>query len=106
MANEFVITDLVDKKAVQQLKELRLEFDSTKGAYVALVKELAKSYSIPVSNYDDLTNKARLFEETQKKLIATEKKLANIQNEYKALLKNIAEETKKATKEALEQAKV
>lgn len=105
MANEFIITDVVDKKAVQQLKELRLEFDSTKGSYVALVKELAKSYSIPVSNYDDLTNKARLFEETQKKLIVTEKKLANIQNEYKALLKNIAEETKKATKEALEQAK-
>ena len=34
MANEYVITDVVDKKAVQQLKELRLEFDSTKGSYV------------------------------------------------------------------------
>ncbi|WP_289481002.1 hypothetical protein, partial [Klebsiella pneumoniae] len=76
-----------------------------KKAYAELGKELAKSYSIPVSNYDDLTNKARLFEEIQKKLITTEKELANIQNEYKALLKNIAEETQKATKEALEQAK-
>ena len=52
-----------------------------------------------------MPNKARLFEEIQKKLITTEKELANIQNEYKALLKNIAEETQKATKEALEQAK-
>lgn len=105
MANEFVITDVVSDKALNQLTSLTNKFTEVKKAYAELGKELAKSYSIPVSNYDDLTNKARLFEEIQKKLIATEKELANIQNEYKALLKNIAEETQKATKEALEQAK-
>lgn len=105
MANEFVITDVVSDKALNQLTSLTNKFTEVKKAYAELGKELAKSYSIPVSNYDDLTNKARLFEETQKKLITTEKELANIQNEYKALLKNIAEETRKATKEALEQAK-
>ena len=105
MANEFVITDVVSDKALNQLTSLTNKFTEVKKAYAELGKELAKSYSIPVSNYDDLTNKARLFEETQKKLITTEKELANIQNEYKALLKNIAEETQKATKEALEQAK-
>lgn len=106
MANEFVITDVVRKEAFDQLDKLILKYNEAKGTYVAFTKELAKSYSIPVSNYDDLTNKARLFEETQKKLIATEKELNNIQNEYKTLLRNIAEETKKATKEALEQARV
>lgn len=105
MANEFVITDVVSDKALNQLTSLTNKFTEVKKAYAELGKELAKSYSIPVSNYDDLTNKARLFEEIQKKLITTEKELANIQNEYKALLKNIAEETQKATKEALEQAK-
>jgi TP901 family phage tail tape measure protein len=105
MANEFVITDVVSDKALNQLTSLTNKFTEVKKAYAELGKELAKSYSIPVSNYDDLTNKARLFEENQKKLITTEKELANIQNEYKALLKNIAEETQKATKEALEQAK-
>ena len=105
MANEFVITDVVRKEAFDQLDKLILKYNEAKGTYVAFTKELAKSYSIPVSNYDDLTNKARLFEETQKKLIATEKELNNIQNEYKTLLRNIAEETKKATKEALEQAR-
>lgn len=105
MANEFVITDVVSDKALNQLTSLTNKFTEVKKAYAELGKELAKSYSIPVSNYDDLTNKARLFEEIQKKLITTEKELANIQNEYKALLKNIAEETPKATKEALEQAK-
>lgn len=105
MANEFVITDVVSDKALNQLTSLTNKFTEVKKAYAELGKELAKSYSIPVSNYDDLTNKARLFEEIQKKLITTEKELANIQNEYKALLKNIAEETRKATKEALEQAK-
>ena len=105
MANEFVITDVVSDKALNQLTSLINKFTEVKKAYAELGKELAKSYSIPVSNYDDLTNKARLFEEVQKKLITTEKELANIQNEYKALLKNIAEETQKATKEALEQAK-
>lgn len=105
MANEFVITDVVSDKALNQLTSLTNKFTEVKKAYAELGKELAKSYSIPVSNYDDLTNKARLFEEIQKKLITTEKELANIQNEYKALLKNIAEETQKATKEALDQAK-
>lgn len=105
MANEFVITDVVSDKALNQLTSLTNKITEVKKAYAELGKELAKSYSIPVSNYDDLTNKARLFEEIQKKLITTEKELANIQNEYKALLKNIAEETQKATKEALEQAK-
>lgn len=105
MANEFVITDVVSDKALNQLTSLTNKFTEVKKAYAELGKELAKSYSIPVSNYDDLTNKARLFKEIQKKLITTEKELANIQNEYKALLKNIAEETQKATKEALEQAK-
>lgn len=105
MANEFVITDVVSDKALNQLTSLTNKFTEVKKAYAELGKELAKSYSIPVSNYDDLTNKARLFEEIQKKLITTEKELANVQNEYKALLKNIAEETQKATKEALEQAK-
>lgn len=105
MANEFVITDVVSDKALNQLTSLTNKFTEVKKAYAELGKELAKSYSIPVSNFDDLTNKARLFEEIQKKLITTEKELANIQNEYKALLKNIAEETQKATKEALEQAK-
>lgn len=105
MANEFVITDVVSDEALNQLTSLTNKFTEVKKAYAELGKELAKSYSIPVSNYDDLTNKARLFEEIQKKLITTEKELANIQNEYKALLKNIAEETQKATKEALEQAK-
>lgn len=105
MANEFVITDVVSKEALQQLTDLTNKFTEVKKAYEDLGKELAKSYSIPVANYDDLTNKARLFEETQKKLISTEKELSSIQNEYKSLLKNIAEETKKATKEALEQAK-
>lgn len=105
MANEFVITDLVSKEALQQLTNLTNKFTEVKKAYEDLGKELAKSYSIPVANYDDLTNKARLFEETQKKLISTEKELSSIQNEYKSLLKNIAEETQKATKEALKQAK-
>lgn len=105
MANEFVITDVVSKEASQQLTNLTNKFTEVKKAYKDLGKELAKSYNIPVANYDDLTNKARLFEETQKKLISTEKELSRIQNEYKSLLKNIAEETKKATKEALEQAK-
>lgn len=105
MANEFIITDVVSDEALNQLTSLTDKFTEVKKAYAELGKELAKSYRIPVSNYDDLTNKARLFEEIQKKLITTEKELANIQNEYKALLKNIAEETQKATKEALEQAK-
>lgn len=105
MANEFLITDVVSSKAIQDLNNLLDKFGNVKKEYSSLAQELAKGISIPVHNYDELTKKAKSFEEIQKKLSATEKELIQVQQEYKTLLKNVAEEVRKNTKEALEHAK-
>lgn len=105
MANDILITHLVDKKAVDELKSLQSEFKATLSEYSSLAQELAKGIKIPVHNYDELTKKAKSFEDIQNKLSDTEKELMRVQQEYKTLLKNVSEEVKKNTKEALEHAK-
>lgn len=96
MAKEFLITDVVDQKAIDQLSNLRDNFTSTKKEYTSLVTELAKGIKINVTNYDELTKKAKMFEEAQTRLSSVEKELSKIQQEHQNLLKKIAEDTQKA----------
>ena len=105
MANEFVITDVVDNKALQQLTNLNKAFTETQTKYTETATALAAGIKIPVNNFDELAKKAKSFEEIQKKLSDTEKELIKVQQEYKTLLNNVAEEVKKNTKEAFEHAK-
>ena len=44
MANEFVITDVVSKEALQQLTNLTNKFTEVKKAYEDLGKELRQDY--------------------------------------------------------------
>lgn len=92
MANEFVITDLVDKKAVQQLKELRLEFDSTKGSYVELAKELAQGVKTNPKTFDELSQKARNYTSLLEKLNKTQEKMASIQAKQLTVLRQVSQQ--------------
>lgn len=92
MANEFVITDLVDKKAVQQLRELRLEFDSTKGAYVALAKELAQGVKTNPKTFDELSQKARNYTSLLEKLNKTQENMASIQAKQLTVLRQVSQQ--------------
>ena len=92
MANEFIITDLVDKKAVQQLKELRLEFDSTKGSYVELAKELAQGVKTNPKTFDELSQKARNYTSLLEKLNKTQEKMASIQAKQLTVLRQVSQQ--------------
>lgn len=92
MANEFVITDLVDKKAVQQLKELRLEFDSTKGSYVELAKELAQGVKTNPKTFDELSQKARNYTSLLEKLNKTQENMASIQAKQLTVLRQVSQQ--------------
>lgn len=92
MANEFIITDLVDKKAVQQLKELRLEFDSTKGSYVALAKELAQGVKTDPKTFDELSQKARNYTSLLEKLNKTQENMASIQARQLTVLRQVSQQ--------------
>lgn len=92
MANEFIITDLVDKKAVQQLKELRLEFDSTKGSYVELAKELAQGVKTNPKTFDELSQKARNYTSLLEKLNKTQENMASIQAKQLTVLCQVSQQ--------------
>ena len=42
------ITDLVDEKAIQQLKDLQVEFATTRDKYVEIAKELVNGIKINI----------------------------------------------------------
>lgn len=92
MANEFIITDLVDKKAVQQLKDLRLEFDSTKESYVELAKELAQGVKTNPKTFDELSQKARNYTSLLEKLNKTQENMASIQAEQLIVLRQVSQQ--------------
>ena len=92
MANEFIITDLVDKKAVQQLKELRLEFDSTKGSYVELAKELAQGVKTNPKKFDELSQKASNYTSLLEKLNKTQENMASIQAKQLTVLRQVSQQ--------------
>lgn len=92
MANEFIITDLVDKKAVQQLKELRLEFDSTKGSYVEFAKELAQGVKTNPKTFDELSQKARNYTSLLEKLNKTQENMASIQAKQLTVLRQVSQQ--------------
>lgn len=92
MANEYVITDVVDKKAVQQLKELRLEFDSTKGSYVALAKELAQGVKTNPRTFDELSQKANNYTSLLEKLNKTQENMASIMAKQLVVLRQVSQQ--------------
>lgn len=92
MANEYVITDIVDKKAVQQLKELRLEFDSTKGSYVALAKELAQGVKTNPRTFDELSQKANNYTSLLEKLNKTQENMASIMAKQLVVLRQVSQQ--------------
>ena len=68
MANELRITDVVDAKAIADLKQLNEHLLQTKDNYVAVVESIGKGIGAPVKGFEDLKNKAKGYEEAMKQL--------------------------------------
>lgn len=92
MANEFVITDIVDKKAITQLKELSLEFDSVKGKYVEFAKVLASESGTNPKTFDELSQKARNYTSILEKLNKTQEDMASIQAKQLVVLRQVSQQ--------------
>ena len=92
MANEFVITDIVDKKAIRQLKELSLELDSVKGKYVEFAKVLASESGTNPKTFDELSQKARNYTSILEKLNKTQENMASIQAKQLVVLRQVSQQ--------------
>ena len=106
------ITDLVDEKAIQQLKDLQLEFELIKQKYIEICKELVNGIKINVEVVGDLdklnaiiANKTKEASETTQKLNEHIKKQNEIiANTTNTIQRKLAEQEKvnKAEREAFD----
>lgn len=92
MANEFVITDVVSEKALQQLKTLSLEFDSAKGKYVEFANTLAASSKTNPKTFDELSQKAHDYTSILEKLNKTQERMEAIQTKQLTVLRQISQQ--------------
>lgn len=92
MANEFVITDVVSDKALQQLRTLSLEFDSAKGKYVEFANTLAASSKTNPKTFDELSQKAHDYTSILEKLNKTQERMESIQTKQLTVLRQISQQ--------------
>lgn len=104
MANEFVITDIVDKQAFDQLDELAQKFGAVKQQFVEITTTIGKGIPMPVGTLDEYNKKVQEFNQQGEQLAKVQKEMADLQAKYEALLqkvnKGIEERTKAIKTEA------
>lgn len=105
MAQDLKITSIVDQKVIDKVKALGEAFESAKEKYSALALKLAEQVTIKVTGYTELKEKAKGGNAILKELSETQTKLAQIQKDYKDLLKQVSDQTKENVKQILEEAK-
>lgn len=91
MSNEFKITDVVDKSAIQQIQNLRQEFNQTADSYSNFAKILAGGIKIKPSTIQELNDKQRSYKDTLLELIQSQNKLNEIQQKQLNVLSSLKE---------------
>lgn len=89
MANEFKITDIVDKKAFDELTSLIAKFNKTKEAYVNLTEDLAGGLRVKPGDLKELADKTEKYTNIMNQLVTTQNKLSDIQGRYKGILNDL-----------------
>lgn len=92
MANEFVITDVVDKKALDQLDQLSAKFTETKKSYTEFAKVLALESGTNPKTFDELSQKARNYTSILEKLNKTQEDMASIQAKQLVVLRQVSQQ--------------
>lgn len=111
MANELLITDIVDQKAFTQINMLSSQLIGLKTTMSELIatgkvaaKEMLKGLSFNPTDLDGLYKKNAAYNEQQKKLIEVENKLKETQRQYEDVLKKVNVQVREAVKQAKEKA--
>lgn len=87
--NDFLITDIVDQSAFDQLNRLEKRFEDLKTQFVAVSTAIGKGIGLPVSTIDDMSSKMEVFRRQQQELIRTQEELSAVENKYYDLLDKI-----------------
>lgn len=88
MANELKITDVVDQKAFDQLRNFKAELNENYSIYKKLALELAGGVKINPKTFQELSDKSILYNKTLNDLIVTQNRMAAIQEKYNKTLED------------------
>lgn len=88
MANELKITDVVDQKAFDQLRNFKAELNENYSIYKKLALELAGGVKINPKTFQELSDKSTLYNKTLNDLIVTQNRMAAIQEKYNKTLED------------------
>lgn len=105
MARDIKITDLVDQKAFNQLRQLEEEFSKLSDSFAKLAVQLSGGVKVKPKTFEELKNKATEYGGIMQKLVDTQNELAQVQEKYKTTLKTLQQQTDKNVKAILEEAK-
>lgn len=88
MANELKITDVVDQKAFDQLRNFKAELNENYSIYKKLALGLAGGVKINPKTFQELSDKSTLYNKTLNDLIVTQNRMAAIQEKYNKTLED------------------
>lgn len=89
MANEFKITDIVSKSALDQLDNLTSKFNSTAQSYSDMAKILAGGVQVEPKTIQELSDKSISYNKALTDLIKTQNKLSSLQEKQLNILNAI-----------------
>ena len=91
MANEFLITDVVDQQAFQQLAELEGQFKSLKTQIVDITTTIGGGIKLPTNSISEMNAKMQEFADQTAKLQSLQKQMDELSAKYAELLKQVNE---------------
>lgn len=90
MANDFLITDVVDKAAFGQLERLRTDMNSTVEVYVKMAETMAARSKDMPNNFEQLGEKAQGYVKILGDMNSTQTKLIKIQEKQLQVLREVS----------------
>lgn len=90
MANDFLITDVVDKEAFGQLERLRTDMNSTVEVYVKMAETMAARSKDMPNNFEQLGEKAQGYVKILGDMNSTQTKLIKIQEKQLQVLREVS----------------
>ena len=103
--NDFLITDIVDQSAFDQLEKLSGQFDDLKKKYTDIATAIGKGISMPAGTFDELNVKMQQFNTNGQEMAKVQQQLSDMQKQYQQLLADVNRKVAEATRASAEYAR-
>ena len=103
--NDFIITNIVDQSAFEQLEKLSGQFDDLKKKYTDIATAIGKGISMPAGTFDELNVKMQQFNTNGQEMAKVQQQLSDMQKQYQQLLADVNRKVAEATRASAEYAR-